>query len=658
MTAHRTTLQEALVALPHRIRTLALVLCGALAAALLVSTPAQAKSRTWTVRNHDGPTARIALAPGTGTLTLAVERDGKTVIEPSPLGIRTERADLSSRLTYLGRSDRTVSEYYRTAAGKDRTRHVQMREALFRFRTADGVRLELAVRATRDGVAYRYSLPDTGDTGNVLGEASAFTLPDGADAWLGKYRRDNENLFAHHAATSAPADEYMMQALFRTPGGYALIAESDLTGSYSAARLTHAANSPTYGVRLWDEQVQVTGGRLSTPWRAVVTGSLAAVTESTFTDDLAPASRVRDTSWIEPGPALWTWLAGGRPAGQSLSMQKGYVDYAAERGWPYTVVDAGWYFDPAQWDVTDPNWQQNSWIPELVRYARAKNVDIQVWIHHRDLDTAEEREQWLPTLEKWGVEGVKIDFMDSEAQERLRWYDAILPATAEHHLLVNFHGSTIPKGIQRTWPHVMTLEGVNGEEKRVNTAEHLTILPFTRNVIGSMDFTPGAFHRPTRPNAASDAGELGLSVLYESGIQNLAGTPESYDARPEARRFLEQLPAAWDETRLLAGEPGSGAVVARRAGARWFIGGTYAGAARTAAVPLRIGRGSWLVETVTDGPAGLLRTAKVVRGGATLEIGVVADGGFAATAPLASGPYDLRPLAQRIAQPMGCTSRL
>ncbi|MFI2347344.1 glycoside hydrolase family 97 C-terminal domain-containing protein [Streptomyces sp. NPDC019443] len=118
----------------------------------------------------------------------------------------------------------------------------------------------------------------------------------------------------------------------------------------------------------------------------------------------------------------------------------------------------------------------------------------------------------------------------------------------------------------------------------------------------------------------------------ESGIQNLTGTPASYDARPEARRSLEQLPAAWDETRLLAGEPGSGAVVARRAGARWFIGGTYAGAARTAAVPLRIGRGSRPVETVTEGPAGLVRTAKVARGGAMLEIRVVANGGFAAKA--------------------------
>lgn len=364
----------------------------------------------------------------------------------------------------------------------------------------------------------------------------------------------------------------------------------------------------------------------------MITGDLATVTESTFVDDIAPASKVRDTSWIKPAPALWTWLAGGRPAGQSLEKQKAYVDYAAQRGWPYTVVDAGWYFDPDQWDVTDPNWQTNSWMPELVRYGREHGVGIQVWIHHRDLDTPEEREQWLPTLEKWGVKGVKIDFMDSEAQATFRWYDAILARTAEHHLLVNFHGSTIPKGIHRTWPQVMTMEGVNGEEKRTNTPEHLATLPFTRNVIGGMDYTPGAFQRAERPNAASDAGELGLSVLYESGIQNLAGTPESYDARPDARRFLEQIPAAWDETKLLAGDPGKSAVLARRDGERWFIGGTFAGEAHTAEVPLRFSHGKWLVETVTDGPGGLVRDGRMLRGDATLSVPVVANGGFAAVA--------------------------
>ncbi|MFF5272921.1 glycoside hydrolase family 97 catalytic domain-containing protein [Streptomyces sp. NPDC000133] len=597
---------------------------------MLLTVDARAAEAGWTVRDRpDGPTAELRLDPASGALDLSVSRAGETVLAPSPVGIVTERADLSTGLSFLGRSDRTVREHYRTAAGKARNRTVHMREARFRFRTGAGARLDVVVRASADGVAYRYDLP--GDTGDVLREASAFTLPEDSSAWLGDYRKDNENLFNAYTAAGAPAGEYMMQALFRTGNSYALVAESDLTGSYSGARLAHDAGSSTYRVKLWDAQVQ-TAGALTTPWRAVVTGDLATVTESTFTDDLAPASKVRDTSWIKPGRALWTWLAGGRPAGQSLEMQKGYVDYAAARHWPYTVVDAGWYFDPAQWDVTDPDWQTHSWIPELVRYGRERGVGIQVWIHHRDLDTAEERAQWLPTLEKWGVKGVKIDFMDSEAQETFQWYDRILPETAAHHLLVNFHGSTIPKGIQRTWPHVMSLEGVNGEEKKTNTAQHLTTLPFTRNVIGSMDFTPGAFQRPNRPNAGSDASELGLSVLYESGIQNLAGTPESYEARPEARHFLEQLPDAWDSTRLLAGEPGGSAVLGRRSGDRWFIGGVYAGAAHTAEVPLRIGSGRWLVETVTDGPAGPVRTARTVRGGDTLSVDVVSDGGFAAVA--------------------------
>jgi alpha-glucosidase len=349
-----------------------------------------------------------------------------------------------------------VAERYRTAVGKQRSRDVRMTEARFRFRGDEGARLDLVVRVSDDGVAYRYVLPE--GSGDVLGETSAFTLPTDATAWLGTYRRDNENLFNQYPAATAPTGEYMAQALFETRGGYALIAESDISGRYSAVRLVHEAGRPTYRIGLWDERVTSDGG-LSTPWRALVVGDLATVTESTFTDDLAPASRVADTSWIRPGPARWAWLAGGRPAGQSLSMQKGYVDYAAQRGWPYVVVDAGWYFDPDQWDVTDPDWQTNSWIPELVRYARGRGVGIQVWIHHRDLDTVEEPEQWLPTLERRGVKGVKIDFMDSESQDTLRCYDEILPATAAHHLLVNFHGSTIPKDIQRTWPHVMTMEG-------------------------------------------------------------------------------------------------------------------------------------------------------------------------------------------------------
>ncbi|MFC8672380.1 glycoside hydrolase family 97 catalytic domain-containing protein [Streptomyces griseorubiginosus] len=613
------------------IRTAVTAVCASLAAALLGAAPAQAEQHdhAWSLSaGAHAPRAEVGLDDTTGRLTLAVSRDGRTVIEPSPVGLVTEQADLSKDLRFLHRKSRKVEERYRTRSGKRLDRRVRMNETRLSFVGAQGARLDLVVRAAADGIAYRYVLP-TG-SGDVLGEASAFTLPADAKAWLGAYRADNEGQFAQYTAATAPTGAYSDQALFSTDGGYTLLVESDLTGDYSGARLAHDQGTGTYRVELADERVAATGP-LATPWRAMVTGDLATVTRSTFTDDLAPASKVRDTSWIRPGTVLWTWLAGGREAGQSLAAQKAYVDHAAQRHWPYEAVDAGWYYRPGEWDVTDPDWQTDSWMPELVRYARAKGVGIIVWIHQRDLDTPEERAQWLPTLEQWGVRGVKIDFMNSEAQPMLRWYDTILAETAAHHLMVDFHGSTIPKGIQRTWPQVMTLEGVAGEEKRTNTAAHLTTLPFTRNVIGSMDFTPGAFQRVgLRPN--SDAAEVGLTVAYESGLQMFAGTPESYEARPLARAYFDQVPAAWDDTRLLAGTPGQEAVLARRSGDRWFLGGLYAGAARTARVPLALGPGRWLVETIRDGAEGLVQDRRVLRGGDTLTVDVVANGGFAALA--------------------------
>jgi hypothetical protein len=252
-------------------------------------------------------------------------------------------------------------------------------------------------------------------------------------------------------------------------------------------------------------------------------------------------------------------------------------------------------------------------------------------VHYNELDTAEERAARLALFERWGVAGLKIDFMDSESQERLRWYDQILPETAAHHLMLNFHGSTIEHGLHRTWPHVMTMEGVHGGEKSSNlTTTHLTSLPFTRNVVGSMDYTPMAWHRPSRPT--SDAHELALSVVFESGWQNFAGRVDGYDARPVASRFLDQVPTVWDETRLLAGRPADSAVFARRSGERWFIGGGYAGAARVASVPLALPSGRWLVEVVTDGAGGLVRNQQVLSAGDPLTVDVAKDGGFAAIA--------------------------
>ncbi len=244
-------------------------------------------------------------------------------------------------------------------------------------------------------------------------------------------------------------------------------------------------------MRLADPAV-TSAGPLATPWRTAVVGDLATVTESTLVDDLAPPSRIADTSWIRPGAVAWSWLDGFGAAQRSLAAQQRFVDLSAARGWPYTLVDDGW-------KTTD-------WMPELIAYAREQGVQVLLWVHYGDLDTAAERAEFLPRVKKWGAAGLKIDFMDSDSQERFRWYDDILRDTARHRLLVNFHGATLPKGIQRTWPHVMTLEAVHGAEQGTVPAAGLTALPYTRNTVGSMDYTPWGSSSapapsPTPPNS-------------------------------------------------------------------------------------------------------------------------------------------------------------
>src|SRR2546423_6942640 len=197
--------------------------------------------------------------------------------------------------------------------------------------------------------------------------------------------------------------------------------------------------------------------------------------------------------------------------------------------------------------------------------------------------------------------------------------------------MVNFHGSTIPHGMMRTWRHVVSMEAVWGAEHTANVSTtHLATLPFTRNVVGSMDYTPMAWHRPSRQT--SDAHELALAVVFESGIQDFAGTIEGYEARPQAEWFLDQVPTVWDETRLLAGRPAESAVFARRSGDRWFLGGGFAGPARGVSVPLGLRRRRWLVDLVRDGAGGLVREQRVGRGGDALTVDVVKDGGVAALA--------------------------
>jgi alpha-glucosidase len=595
----------------------------ALLVAVVSTTPtAAAAATTWTVT---GPAANSPISAqvtllDTGALSFAVSYQGRPVLSPSPIGIETSTADLTRNLAFVQRVDRTVTESYAMTTGKQRSRQTAYTETTLSFTGAGGARLDVVVRASNSGAAYRYVLPGSGSV-TVRREASSWTVPTSTTAWLVPGHSEDQGVWFQTTAGGAPANTYRVPALFDVGGTYALVAETGLDGRYAGSSLSHQAGSGTYTATLASASVSASRP-LATPWRTAAVGDLKTVTESTIVDDLAAPSRVGDTSWIRPGTVAWSWLT-EHSSPSDAARQRQYIDFAQRNGWGYVLIDEGW---------------QSSWAPDVVAYARARGVQVILWYNSADLWTAAQREARLPLVKSWGVAGVKIDFSYDFTQPTLQWYDAVAARTAELNLMVNFHGSATPRGQQRTWPHIMTSEAVFGSEQFQNRAAFNTILPFTRNAISSMDFTPVVFSMTNRDT--TDAHELATALVFESGWQHDADRPESYEARPEALRVLNQLPTAWDETRLLGGRPGQEAYLARRSGGKWYVGGISALAAKTFQSPLSfLGAGQWLVETVRDGSAGaLFRETRVVTNVDTLSVPVAQRGGFVSiVCPYAAG---------------------
>jgi hypothetical protein len=555
----------------------------------------------------------------TGQLHLTVQRGGTTVLEPSLLGIRTSDTDFSTGLRFEGIAQRAVHETYTTMSGK-RRQHVYDAAETTLHLSRRGRPLDVVFRLSADGVAYRYVLPDRA-WHTTIGEATEFAVPGTADSFLLPWdngRSDYESIHNHSTVDAAQSIEYGFPALFHVADSYLLVSESDLDSRYAGGHLSLDAADRHFKLVLPDP-AEVWQGPLATPWRTMIVGDLATVTGSDLVTDLAPPSRVDDTSWIKPGTAAWSWWAGISTG--SLEEQKKYADFASRMGWPYIVVDSGW---------------NAAWMPELVQYSAARNVGVWIWVRWQTLDQPSEIDRLFTQYKEWGIVGLKIDFPESDGQDRMRWYDLIQAGTARYHLMLNLHGCTIPRGNQRTWPQVLGFEAVRGGEgTRPNPTRvpypvsHYLTLPFTRNVVGSMDFTPVTFSG-VRLN--SDAAELALGIIYENGIQHLADSPASYDAHPAVLPLLKVLPAAWDDTRLLDGAVGDRIVLARRNGADWFIGAATAGDARTLTVPLSfLGSGTWTAEVYQDGADNrtITVTSSTVTAGTTLSIPVLANGGFA-----------------------------
>ncbi len=286
---------------------------------------------------------------------------------------------------------------------------------------------------------------------------------------------------------------------------------------------------------------------------------------------------------------------------------KYYVDFAAKSGFEYMLVDAGWS-DPK--DITKMNGRVD--IPELVRYAAGKGVKVWIWLSYRGVDA--QMDEAFPLYEKWGVAGMKIDFIERDDQRGIDFYYRVARLAAEHRLMVDFHGATKPSGLERTYPNVLGYEAVLGMEQskagaRDNPDHHAT-LPFTRMLAGPMDYTPGGFDNVTRAEftprskqpmvMGTRAHQLAMYAVYQAAFQMVADTPKAYEDQP-AFEFIRHAPATWDETRAIGGRPGEYAIVARRHGDEWFVGALTSWTPREVEIPLSfLGAGKYTAEIYAD----------------------------------------------------------
>jgi len=534
-----------------------------------------------------------------------IRQEGKLVLRESRLGLIRNDADFSKGLVLTGESKvKPVKDRYEILTAKRRLNDYRANRKEFHLATADGKKMDIIFQVSNDGVAFRYYFPETSaDIHNLKEEVSSFHFQPGTTAWLqpmsvakSGWSQVNPSYEEYYqkdipAGTPSPSPAgWVYPALFRSGDTWLLVSEGSLTRHDCGTRLRAESPDGDYTVGFPDPREIFPGGGVNpksplpwlTPWRIIAVGSLKTIAESTLGTDVAgKPAHPADVSKL-PGKASWSWpLLGDSSA--NYDTQKRFIDFAAEMGWGYTLIDALWEkqigYDKMQ---------------ELVDYARGKHVKILLWYNSAgDWNTApqtprnvmlthESRIKEFERLKAMGVAGLKIDFFGGDGRSMIVYYLDILEDAAPYGFAVNFHGATLPRGWQRAYPHLMTMEAIKGfefitfEQKNADEeAVHATTIPFTRNVFDPMDFTPVCLDKlPRGERRTTSAFELALAVIFTSGIQHYPEIPEGMAKMPDyVQDFMKHVPSVWDDTKFIAGYPGKLAVFARKSGRHWYVAG-------------------------------------------------------------------------------------
>lgn len=604
-----------------------------------------------------------------GPLRFDVTVDGKPVVKDAAVSLTVDGAALGATARVKGVKTRSVDAVHQPAV---RRKSASVRERFDELRLELDGRYSVAFRAFDDGVAYRFetALPKPA----VVVTTEEMRLPF-VGATQVYYPRE-ESFFSHNErhyapvelASIAPSAIATLPAVVELPSVKVAIAESDVE-DYPGLWLrgnsdeSLSATFPPYPLETKLERdrdlkvtkgadfIAKTKGTRTYPWRIL---AVARTDAELITNDLvwllASPSRVADTSWIRPGKVAWDWYNAsnlkGVPfkAGVNTETYRYFIDFASKHGIEYVVLDEGWYV-PGDLSRVVPEIDMDA----LVAHARAKGVGLIMWVVWNTFD--DQFERTLDQFVKWGVQGIKIDFMQRDDQPVTEYYHRVSREAAARKMLVDFHGAQRPALLTRTWPNLISTEGVKGLENvkwsEDVTPDHDLTLPFTRMLLGPMDYTPGAMSNAAKGSFAkifltpmsmgTRCHQLGLYVVYESPLQMLADAPTAYEREPEALEFLAAVPSVWDETRVLHAKIGDYVALARRSGSDWYVGALTDWTPRELEIDLSfLPPGTFALDAYQDGPnadrqgSDYQRVRREVGAGTKLQVKLAAGGGWAA----------------------------
>ena len=588
---------------------------------------------SYDLRSPDG---RIEIRIRTsGQVQYDVVLKGRAVLEKSALSLDVDHKKLGLQAKVIDAKRRSHDEEVVPVV---RQKFAKIRDHYNELKLSMDSGYAVVFRAYNEGAAYRFETSIPQEKVKIYAEEAAFNFSANDIV----YYPQEDSFFSHNERKYLPQhlSEIAPEFLATLPavvdvgeGAKVAIAESDLesypglwlrgtggfglTATFPPYPLKESLTSDRdYRVVESADYIAVTAGTRTFPWRVI---GIADRDGDLLTNQivylLEKPSQVQDTSWIKPGKVAWDWWNANNvygvdfKAGINTETYKYYIDFAAKYGIPYIILDEGWYKLGNLLDVVPEINMQ-----ELADYAKQKNVGIILWVVWKTLD-----DQLLPALdqfEKWGVKGIKVDFMQRSDQILIDYYHKVSRETAKRKMLVDFHGDQKPATMTRTWPNLISTEGVRGMEWSKWSAEsepkHNVTLPFTRMFLGPMDYTPGAMRNATKATFApihsqpmamgTRCHQLAMYVVYESPLQMLSDSPSNYLREPEIMDFLGPVPSEWDETRVLDARIAEYAVVARRNGRDWYIGAMSDWTPRNVDIDLSfLPEGNFTMEAYQDG---------------------------------------------------------